>query len=69
MTDNGPIYPDAHVQLTGEDGNAFFIMGRVMGALRTAGAPEDALSAFVAEAGSGDFDHLLRTCVKWVDCS
>jgi hypothetical protein len=31
------------------------------------GAAERA--AFQAEATSGDYDHLLQTCMKWVDVS
>ena len=32
-----PKFPDVHAQLTGEDGNAFFIIGRVSRALKLAG--------------------------------
>ena len=62
-----PIYPDVQVQLVGEDGNAFAILGRVSQALRRAGHG-DAVKAFHNEATSGDYYHLLRTCMEWVDC-
>jgi hypothetical protein len=29
--------------------------------------PRDEISAFVAEATAGDFDHVLRTCRAWLD--
>ena len=34
-----PRHPDVQVQLSGEDGNAFAILGRTAGALRRAGVP------------------------------
>lgn len=62
-----PLYPDITVQLTGEDGNGFVIVSRVRMALRRFGVPEDECQAFFDEALSGDYDHLLQTCMKWVD--
>jgi hypothetical protein len=59
-------YPDVEVHLTGRNGNAFAIMGAVQGALRRAGVSKDELDAYVAESTSGDYDHLLRTAMKWV---
>jgi len=62
-----PKYPDITVQLTGEDGNAFLILGKVRKALRRAGVPSEERDAFTTEATSGDYDHLLQTCMKWVN--
>ncbi len=62
-------YPDIGVQLTGEDGNAFAIMGAVTKALSRAGVERDEIDQFRSEAMSGDYDHLLQTCMKWVDVS
>lgn len=62
-----PKYPDVEVQLAGEDGNAYAILGRVMRALRRAGAGDADVAAFHTEATSGDYDHLLQTCMRWVD--
>lgn len=65
-----PTQPEAKikptVQLSGEDGNAFAIMGRVRKALIRAGQREEA-DAFLQEAKSGNYDHLLQTCFKYVD--
>lgn len=61
-----PKYPNVEVQLTGEDGNAFAIMGRVQDAMRKAGIDRTELHAYMTEATSGDYDHLLRTTMKWV---
>jgi hypothetical protein len=63
-----PRYPDIFVQLTGEDGNAFAILGRTTRALRQAGLDQDEIDQYHAEATSGDYDHLLQTTMRWVDC-
>jgi hypothetical protein len=60
-------YPDIHVQLAGKEGNAFAIIGCVRKALREADVPNDEINEFVLQAMSGDYDHLLATCMKWVD--
>lgn len=62
-----PRYPEAVAQLSGEDGNAFMIIGRVRTALRRAGASADELEAFQSEAMSGDYDNVLQTAMKWVE--
>lgn len=60
-------YPEVNVPLVGEDGNAFAILGRVQKALRRAGVPKEELDAYFAEATSGDYDHLLRVTMEWVN--
>ena len=60
-------YPEVKVKLTGEDGNAFSILGRVKRALKDAGVSAEEQSAFFKEASSGDYDHLLQTVMRWVD--
>ena len=60
-------YPDVTVQLTGESGNAFAIIGAVRVALRRADIEKAEIEAFTAEASSGDYDHLLQTAMKWVN--
>lgn len=62
-------YPEVAVKLVGHDGNAFAILGRVQQALRRAGVPPAEVKAFVDEATSGDYDHLLATCAAWVEVS
>ena len=58
-------FPDVHVKLVGEDGNAFAIMGRVMRALRKAGHG-DAVKAYTDAATSGDYNNLLRVTMETV---
>jgi hypothetical protein len=62
-------YPHIKVKLSGQDGNAFFILGRVSKAMKSANIPAEEQKAFMDEAMSGDYDHLLRTCCEWVNVS
>ena len=62
-----PKYPEIVVPLTGEDGNAFAILGRVNRALQQAGVSPAERDAFRQEATSKDYDHLLQTVMRWVD--
>jgi len=62
-----PKYPDVEVQLTGEDGNAFFIIGRVGKAMRRAGIANDEIEAFRKEAMSGDYNGVLQAAMKYVN--
>lgn len=57
---------DIDVQLSGRDENAFFIIGRVSMALARAGATKEQVSEFRDDAMSGNYDHVLQTCMKWV---
>ena len=68
-TVNNPRYPEIEVTLIGEDGNAFAIMGNVTLQMRRHGVEQEEIDAFIEEAQSGDYDHLLRTCMRWVDVS
>lgn len=60
-------YPHVEVELIGQDGNAFLILGRVQKALRRAGVPQAEIDAYMDEATSGDYDHLLATTMKTVE--
>jgi hypothetical protein len=62
-----PKYPHIQVRLTGEDGNAFAVLGHVLRALRRAGVSPDECDAFQQEATAGDYDALLRTVMRWVE--
>lgn len=57
------------VQLTGEDGNAFNLIGLMRNALRDEGNPKTVLDRFTKEAMNGDYNHLLRTCMAYADVS
>jgi hypothetical protein len=62
-------YPEIEVELSDQDGNAFFIIGSVQKALRRGGVSAEEIAEFRAEAMSGDYDHVLQTCMAWVDVS
>lgn len=60
-------YPHISVQLTGQDGNAFAVLGAVSKAMRRAGCTPDEVKEFQAEAMSSDYDNLLATAMRYVD--
>lgn len=60
-------YPEIEVQLVGTDGNAFAVLGNVRRALARGGVPKEEQDEFMAEAMSGDYDHLLATVFRWVE--
>lgn len=62
-----PKFPKVKVKLTGNSGNAFAVLGLVQRTMKAAKVPPVEISAFFDEAMSGDYDHLLRTCMKWVN--
>ena len=55
------------VQLTGENGNAFVIMGATIKALKKAGADKEYTDKYRKEAMSGNYDELLTTTMHYVD--
>lgn len=69
MGETTPKYPEIKVQLTGQDGNGFFIVCRVRDALKQDGIPESERQEFFEEALSGDYDHMLTTVMAWVKVS
>lgn len=62
-----PYYPEVAVELSGQDGNAFMIIGRVQRALRNAGVDKEQIDRYVNEATSGDYDNVIRTTAQWVE--
>lgn len=65
----GPIYPEIEVELVGQDGNAFNLLGICKKAMRQAKMPEPVIDSFFEEAMSEDYDHLLMTCQRWFTVS
>lgn len=62
-----PRYPNISVPLIGTDGNAFAVIGTVRRALHNSGINATEVTAFTNEAMAGDYDHLLQTCMAWID--
>ena len=63
------IYPEVEVELVGQDGNAFAILGAVSKAMKRANIPKDKIDECMKEMTSGDYDKLLQTAMKWVNVS
>ena len=59
-------FPEVEVTLVGKNGNAYNIMGIVTNAMKKAKISKEDREAFMNEAMSGDYDHLLQTCMKTV---
>ena len=55
------------VKLTGQNGNAFNLLGICQRVAREAGWSNERVNEFLKEAQSGDYDNLLRTCHKYFD--
>ena len=62
-----PKFPDIEVQLTGESGNAFAVLGQVKKAMEQGGVSDEDVEEFMREATAGDYDHLLQTVMKTVE--
>lgn len=62
-------HPEVGVKLTENDGNAFFIIGAVRRELKRAGVPTAEVEEFTTDATSGDYNHVLQTCFRWVTVS
>jgi hypothetical protein len=61
------LYPEITVKLVGKEGNAFGIIGSVTKAMKAMKVPPEKIEAFREECMAGDYNHLLRTCMKWVN--
>ena len=55
------------VKLIGEDGNAFYILGKVTREMRRNGYTKDEIDQYLKEAKSGDYNNLLRVTMEWVN--
>lgn len=53
--------------LIGVSANAFNVMGYVQGAMRSERRPQAEIEAFLEDATSGDYNHLLDVAQKMVE--
>ena len=60
-------YDNINVDLIGQDGNAFAILGAVTKAMRRAGLSQEERDLYTKEATSGDYNHLIATTMDWVE--
>jgi hypothetical protein len=61
-----PKFPHVEVELVGQNGNALAILGNVQRAMRQADVDKTDIDEMMAEAMSGDYDHLLQTVMATV---
>ena len=61
-----PKFPHVEVELVGQDGNAFAILGAASKAMRRADVDKADIDEMMAEAMSGDYNHLLQTVMAKV---
>lgn len=59
--------PRPEVELVGADGNVFGVVSIVVRALRDAGWTRTQIEAFKKESMQGDYDHVIRTCMKYTE--
>ena len=64
-----PKFPEVNVQLTGQDGNVFAVIGAVSKALKRAGKPDAAKEFQDAAFKCGSYDEVLQLCMKTVEVS
>ena len=55
------------VELSGYDGNACVIMGRVTRAMKREGVSQETIDEYLEKAKSGDYDNLLRVTMEYVE--
>ena len=61
-------YPEITAKIIGGDGNAMAIMSTVTKAMRHGSVPQEDIDAYFTEATSGDYDNVIRTSIKYVNC-
>ncbi len=59
-------FPEIEVELSGQDGNAFLVIGRVCKAMRRGGVDAEDITAYTEKAKSGDYDNLLQVTMGTV---
>lgn len=63
-------YPDVQVELSGQDGNVFVIIGRVGRALKKAGIPREEIDEFYATVNKAkSYEEALNIVMATVDVS
>ena len=62
MTDDRP-----KLKLTGENGNAYNLLGLARRAAHQAAWPKERWEKVMTEATSGNYDHLLAVLMEWFD--
>lgn len=59
-------HPEIEVVLSGADSNVYSILGIVRKAMHSHRLKNEEIQEFMAEAMSGDYDHVITTIMQWV---
>jgi hypothetical protein len=62
-----PKFPNAYLQLSGEDSNLGSIMGRGSQLLKDIDQPQEVIVAWRLALMAGTYQDALRTCAEWFD--
>ena len=62
-----PIHKKPVVKLSGQDGNAFYILGACQRAAKKAGWDAEKIKSVMDEMRGGDYNNLLATAMKHFD--
>ncbi len=66
--ETAPKYPHVYVPLTGVDGTRYYaVIAKAMKSARHAGLTKDEIRGYVDEATKGNYDHLLKTTMRYFD--
>ncbi len=63
---NDPKFPQIEVELVGNDGNAYAVMGAVGVAMLKGGLTKEDVKEYTESATSGDYDNLLMVTMETV---
>ncbi len=67
--DHQKLVKKPELVLTGEDGNAFSILGRARRALKDAGYSNEEVERYQVEVTEGDYNLLISVTMNWLDVS
>ncbi len=59
--------PRPRVELVGTNGNALLVLARVLKAGKKVGWTDEQCADVANEAKAGDYDNLLRVCMKYAE--
>ena len=63
----GTNIPKPKVELSGTDGNAYFVMGKIRKALVRAKVPKEVVDEYIEISKSGDYGKVIATASEYAD--
>jgi hypothetical protein len=62
-----PRFPDIKVKLVGENLDSFFVLAKVLEAMRAANISKADTDTFISEAKSSNEQSIIQVCKSWVN--